>query len=150
MKTIEFYVVETESGDLLVYDRPMLQLAGLDSEETLIEAFGETGSWKKLHLKRVTGKEKTEITRLCQVPDPVIGFQYDSTREPAARIAVIVEQWEGFDFPPDMKAHDLLDAPLLDAILNALQNHLYPNPLANAAFLKAFSAHGSTTPSENA
>lgn len=146
---IEFYVVE-QDGSPLVFDKPTLQIAQLTSDEALQAAFGDRGSWRRLWLKPVFGKEKTEIVRLCQVPDALLGFRYDANLEPAAQIAVIVERWEGFAFPPDLEAYEQLPGTVLDYIASVLDAHLHPNPVAHPGFTRAFSQKNSRKPSENA
>jgi hypothetical protein len=164
---IEFYVTPFE-GSVAIYEKETLKLAGIESKEALKSAFPDGGTWRKVWLKPVFGKEKTEITRHCQVADAVFGFRYDPTREPAARIAVIVEKWEAFfkeveieqpdgskkverrPLPVDINAYDALEGPVADYLSNILEAHLHPNALSHPGFIQAFSQKGSTKPSENA
>lgn len=164
---VEFYVTPFE-GSVAIFEKETLKIAGIETKEALKEAFPDGGSWRKVWLKPVYGKEKTEITRLCQVTDGVFGFRFDSLREPAARIAVVVEKWEGFfrdveveqadqtkkaekrPLAIDMDAYDAIEGPVLDYLAQILEAHLHPNALAHPGFTKAFLQKNSTKLSENA
>lgn len=142
--TIRLFVVE-DGANTYVFDAETLAAAQIVGEAKEREAFGEKGAWRSVWLRKPLGKHAREIAERCRVTDPIVGFRMDSTREPAARCAVLVEKWEGFEGAPSFEAFESLPLPLAEALDGRIQAHMYPNILNNADFLKAWKDNSTTS-----
>jgi hypothetical protein len=129
---IRLYVIPTKVS-CQVYDCAMLSAVGLvTAEETAEKLPG--GSWVEIWLRTATGKQRRLISEKCRVPDAEKGFTYDPTLQQAARLAVMVERWNGIEEAPSMSAYDHLRDPLIDAIDAQILAAMYPSAEGNPNF----------------
>ena len=143
MKTIRIYIVE-QDGTASIADLNSLKEFGLDTEEAVAAAFGDTGTWHEFKLRPATYGKQLEIEKKSLVPDEAVGFRQDPLKLPGARAEVMIETWtldkpltgEGFeDLPPLVAAY----------IDHAVQNYLYPSLGSNPDFFAWFKSRSTSS-----
>lgn len=140
-KPIRLYVLNMDDPDEdeIVFDEASLRAVGLETDADVEANFEAQGKWVEIWLRKAFGEQETEVARLCRIPDEQRGFLYDETREPAARLCVMVEKWNGIRFSPDsMTARAGLGLDLARYLDRVIVAKMYPSAVANPFFIAAW------------